>query len=162
MNLDTMTHKTHWEIEKYKVINGVKAPVPYNVEAFDGNVLLNEGINNLLSIICLGTGTPYDDANAYIGVGDSSTAAAAAQTGLQAATNKAWAAMSTGYPQAGTSQQMIFKAEFEDGEAEFAWNEFSVGNASADAGQNLNRKVSSMGTKGSGEYWAIICTITMS
>ena len=154
---DMATHRTVWTLEKRHIWESE----PYAVETFEGNLLLNEGITHLLTLGIGGGGTVYSNANAYIGVGDSSTAAAASQTGLQAVTNKAWAAMEATYPQV-SNQSIIFRSVFGDGTAEFAWNEFSVGNSNDDSGENLNRKVSAKGTKTSGESWTITCTITLS
>ena len=154
---DTATHRTVWTIEKRRITEAE----PYAIETFEGNLLLNEGITLLLTLGMGGAGTAWDNAAAYIGVGDSSTAAAAAQTGLQAAVNKAWEAMEATYPQV-SSQSIIFRSIFEDGDGEFAWNEFSVGNSNDDSGENLNRKVEAKGTKTSGESWTITCTITLS
>jgi len=153
-----LSHSTHWKLEKRRVWE----PAPYEVSEWDGNLSLNEGLNLVASLICGGAGTAYAEANTYIGVGDSSTAAAASQTALQAATNKFWQVMDTGYPTYGTSQQIVFKATFADGDAEFAWNEYTVSNAATDAGVNLLRKVGSKGTKASGEEWALTITYTLS
>jgi len=154
---DYGTHHTVWEIQKRRIGEAQ----PYAIERFEGNCLLNEGITLLLTLAMGGAGTVYSNANAYIGVGDSNTAASAAQTGLQAASNKAWAGMEATYPQV-SNQSIIFRSVFDDGEAEFAWNEFSVGNSNDDSGQNLNRKVEAKGTKAEGEAWTITCTITLS
>jgi len=154
---DMATHRTVWTLEKRHIWESE----PYAVETFEGNLLLNEGITNLLTLGIGGGGTVYSNANAYIGVGDSSAAAAASQTGLQAASNKAWAGMEATYPQV-SSQSVIFRSVFGDGVAEFAWNEFTVGNSNDDTGENLNRKVEAKGTKTAGESWTITCTITLS
>lgn len=154
---DMATHRTVWTLEKRHIWESE----PYAVETFEGNLLLNEGITNLLTLAMGGAGTAYGNATAYIGVGDSSTAAAATQTGLQAASNKAWAAMEATYPQV-SNQSIIFRSVFGDGTAEFAWNEFSVGNSNDDSGENLNRKVVAKGTKSPGESWTLTCMITLS
>lgn len=154
---DMATHRTVWTLEKRHIWESE----PYAVETFEGNLLLNEGITHLLTLGIGGAGTAYGNATAYIGVGDSSTAAAATQTGLQAASNKAWAAMEATYPQV-SNQSIIFRSVFGDGTAEFAWNEFSVGNSNDDSGENLNRKVVAKGTKSPGESWTLTCMITLS
>lgn len=159
---DGITHKTEFLLEKFRVVNGLKYPVPYAVERFEKNLGLNEGLNVIASLICGGAGTPYDSANAYIGVGDSSTAAAASQTGLQAPTNKAYAGMEAGYPTFGTNQQIVWRASFADGEAQFAWNEFTIENANLGLGAPLLRKVESKGTKTAGEIWELTVTVTFS
>lgn len=126
-----------------------------------GNLLLNEGINALWTLVAGGSETAYNNANAELGVGDSSAAEAATQTDLQAATNKLFKAMDASYPTYGTSQKITFRATFTGSEANFAWNEFSVRNGNA-ANKNLNRKVSSQGTKTSGQTWQVTLDITLS
>lgn len=91
-------------------------------------------------------------------LGDSSTAAAAGQTDLQAASNKTWKAMDATYPTAGTSQQAVFRSTFATGDANYAWNEFAVRRSTGTL--LLNRGVSSMGTKTSAGTW--VATVTMS
>src|SRR6185437_10619267 len=128
-----------------------------------GNILLNAGINELWTLAAGSGGTLYNNANAFIGVGDSSVAAAATQTGLQAATNKTYKAMDASFPTFGTSQLVTFQATFGSVDANYAWNEFSVRNASSEAsGQALNRLVSAQGTKTSGQTWQVQIQITLS
>ena len=95
--------------------------------------------------------TALNNANARIGVGDSSTAAAATQTGLQASTNKTYQAMDSTFPTYGTSQQIVFRATFAAGSANYAWKEFTVDNGTT----TLNRLVSTQGTKTSGQSWQL-------
>jgi len=69
-------------------------------EKWEGNLGLQEGRQELIDIICgLGTPTKWDNTNARLGVGDSNTAPAETQTGLQAAVNKSWKGMDATYPQ---------------------------------------------------------------
>ena len=157
---ETGFHHTIAVTEKYKPIGGEM--VLYERSVDEGNVLLNEGINNLLTLAEGAGGNPYSNATAFIGVGDSATAAAAAQTGLQAASNKAWAAMEATFPTFGTSQQIVFKASFASGVGNFEWLEYSVGNSNDDSGENLNRATFSKGTKVVGEVWTLTVTITLS
>jgi hypothetical protein len=58
----------------------------YDLLRFNGNLLLNAGINVAWGLVCGAGGTAFNNANAFIGTGDSSTAEAATQTGIQAAT----------------------------------------------------------------------------
>lgn len=102
--------------------------------------------------------TRFDNAHAYLGVGDSSTAYAAAQTDLQAATNKLRKAMDIGYPSR-SGNVLTWRATFTTAEANYAWNERGIFNASA-AGQMLSRKVVSLGTKTSANSWQLTCTDT--
>ena len=126
-----------------------------------GNILVNAGINALWTLVCGTGGTKFDNTNAYLGVGDSNTAAAAGQTDLQAATNKLRVAMNASYPTYGTSQQAVWQSDFTSAQANYAWEEFAVFNAST-AGTMLNRKTSSQGTKTSGQTWRLTLTITLS
>jgi len=131
------------------------------VSEFEGNLLLNEGIQAMWDLVC-GIGSPaaYSNANAQIGVGDSSAAEAATQTDLQASTNKLFKAMESGYPSR-TNQTMTFRSVFGSAEANYAWAEFSVRNGGT-ADKNMNRKVSAQGTKASGQTWTVDIAITLS
>ncbi|NVM56682.1 MAG: hypothetical protein HWN51_00985 [Desulfobacterales bacterium] len=126
-----------------------------------GNCLLKEGINALFTQICSSGGTKWDNANARLGGGDSTTAEDSNQNGLQAATNKLWKGMMAGFPTYGTSEKATWKSEFLGGEANYAWEEFTVVNAADDTGDNLNRKVSPQGTKTSGQVWELSLEISL-
>lgn len=171
-------HRTPlWNIHKFRdhrdrVYKAGRAglPLKYLLDNFEligalnipNNVLLNEGINELWALVA-GTGaTKFDNGNAYLGVGDSSAAADATQTGLQASTNKLYKGMDTSYPTYGSSQIATWRATFGGSDANFAWNEITVANGNADAAKNLNRKVQSMGTKASGTSWVASLQITLS
>jgi hypothetical protein len=129
-------------------------------ESFGPNLLLNEGIAALLNLLIGAAETAFSNANAYLGVGDSTTAASASQTGLQAATNKLYKAMAASYPQI-SGQTVTWRAEFGDAEANFSWQEFTVASGNSDAADNLNRKVQDLGTKASGT-WTLDLAITFS
>lgn len=103
--------------------------------------------------------TAFNNANAYIGVGDSTTAFSASQTDLQASTNKLRKAMDSGYPTR-SNNTMTFRSTFGTSEANFAWNEWGVFNASS-GGTMLNRKVESLGTKTSAQSWQITVDVTL-
>lgn len=111
------------------------------------------------AIINDGPPTFFNNANAYIGVGDSTTAFAAAQTDLQAATNKLRKAMDATFPTRAVNV-LTFKSTFVGADANFAWNEFGVFNA-ASAGTMLVRKVESHGTKASGDSWSFTVSVTV-
>ena len=131
------------------------------VSEFEPNLLLNEGITALANLLVGNAETNFGNANAYLGVGDDNTAAAAGQTGLQAAVNKLYKAMEATYPQI-ASQTIIWRAVFGSSEANFDWREFTVANGNSDAADNLNRKVSTQGTKASGQTWTLDLAITFS
>lgn len=155
-------YRTKWAVRKYANQADYEAGrLMAEPEEIDGNILLNEGITALLTLLIGGGGTAFNNANAYIGVGDSSTAESAAHTGLQASSNKAYVAMSATYPQV-SGQSVAFRSAFDGTTANFAWNEFTVANGNSDSATNLNRKVSSQGTKASGQVWTIDLTITLS
>lgn len=104
--------------------------------------------------------TPFNNANTYIGVGDSTTAFAAGQTDLQAATNKLRKAMDATYP-SGASNVITFRSTFATTDANWAWQEWGIFNASS-AGTMLSRKVESLGTKTSAQTWQFTATLTFS
>ena len=131
---------------------------PYEVIIGEGNCLLNSGIDEMWDLICGDSANHFSNAGAQIGVGDSTTAASPSQTDLQAATNKTYKAMDSGYPTS-TSQKATFKASFGASEANYAWNEWVVKQATS--GKCLNRKVESLGTK-SGGTWTLQVDITLS
>lgn len=176
---DRLGWKAYWRIDKFRdptgeIANLMQAGLStlaaldrfadrfIGTEEIDANLALNEGLGELIDIICgLGSPTKWDSANARLGVGDSTTAASASQTGLQAATNKAYKAMDSTWPQR-TDQTAEWRATFGASEANFAWEEYTVVNASDDAGKNLNRKVASKGTKAANETWTLSLQITFS
>ena len=130
------------------------------IEVVPGNMLMNEGIQELWDLaIAAGGTTAYNNANADIGVGDSATAEVATQTDLQASTNKLFKAMVATYPQR-TNQSVDFRSDFLTAEANYAWAEWSVRNGST-RNKNLNRKVQALGTKTTGT-WTLTATITIS
>ena len=101
--------------------------------------------------------TALNNANAFIGVGDSSTAFAVGQTDLQAASNKHREAMDATYPQR-SGAVVTYKATFEAADAQFAWAEWGLFDAST-SGTMISRKVESHGTKAADE-WALTITLT--
>jgi hypothetical protein len=146
--IEKIQQNSIWKIARYaseedkktrKVYSKKQALRLFGAEQFTtikGNLLLNEGINELFALICSATGTKFDNTNAYLGVGDSATAADATQTGLQAAANYLYKAMEAGFPTYGTAQKATWKSSFGSAEANFAWNEFTVCNTGANTGKN--------------------------
>jgi len=101
----------------------------------------------------------FTNALAYLGVGDSNTIFNAAQTDLQAASNKLRKAMDATFPTRATNE-ITFQSTFGTSEANFTWNEWGTFNAAA-AGTMLNRKVESLGTKTAAQSWQLNVTITV-
>lgn len=124
---------------------------PYEVVQGDYNAMVDNGINALLLLLVGGGGTAYNNANARLGVGDSSTAWATTQTDLQAATNKLRNVMKATYPVTGTKKQ-TFASDFATGEANWVWNEWGIFNSNTANTGMLSRKVESLGTKSSGTW----------
>ncbi len=120
--------------------------------------LTDAGRNFMVQSTIAAAGTPFSNANSYIGVGDSTTAFSAAHTDLQAASNKLRKAMDATYPSGG-SNVITFRSTFATGDANFAWQEWGVFNASS-AGTMLSRKVESLGTKTSAQTWQFTVTLT--
>ena len=161
MIVEHMFHDVTWKIERYANDKDYVKGKPYNITEFDGNLLLNEGIQLLEDKLIAAGGTAYNNANAYIGVGDSDTAAVATQTGLQAATNKKYVGMDDTYPSR-SSQTITWRATFASADGNFDWNEFTLANGDSNSDTNLNRKVSDQGTKVSGQSWVISLTLVIS
>lgn len=110
--------------------------------------------------------TFFNAANAAIGVGDSTTAAAATQTNLQG-TNRLRKGMNAGFP-AHTDGVVVgaktiqYQATFGTSEANWAWQEVATFNSAVDAtGRMLNRKVESLGTKTSASSWQVTVSIAL-
>jgi hypothetical protein len=121
--------------------------------------LTNTGRDHLAAASIGEAVTPFNNANAYIGVGDSSTAFNAGQTDLQAATNKLRKAMDATYPSR-AGNVLSFRSTFGTSDANFAWNEWGVFNAGS-GGTMMNRKVESLGTKTSAQSWQITVQLTL-
>lgn len=139
-------------------LDWLKNTIPYEVIEHEDNCLLNTGIDEMWNLIVGDSANHFSEAKATIGVGDSATAAAAAQTDLQAAANKDYHAMEAGYPTS-TTQKATFKASFGAGHAEYAWNEWVI--KQADSAICLNRKVDALGTKAAGT-WTLTVSVTLS
>lgn len=120
--------------------------------------LVDAGRNHMVQATIGAAVTAFNNANAYIGVGDSSTAHSVSQTDLVAATNKMRKAMDATYPSGG-SNVITFRSTFATGDANWAWQEWGVFNASS-SGTMLNRKVESLGTKTNTQTWQFTVTLT--
>ena len=171
----------HWSVHKFydhrdRVAKAGRQglPMSYLMENFElietplkfhGNCLLNEGINELWSLVAGTGGVKFDAGNAYIGVGDDATAADPTDTALKGAANagthKLYVAMDGSYPTYGTSQKTTWRSTFTTAQANFHWQEITVANGDADDHDNLNRKVQDMGTKASGSTWIPTLEVTL-
>jgi hypothetical protein len=123
----------------------------------------------------------FNNAQAVTGVGDSSTAAAAGQFDLQAASNRLWVAMDATFPTlpAATVNQIVFRSTYGSAQGNYAWNEFAIANdngsnvtipgsaarsavSGANNGNLLDRVVSAQGTKTVGQTWVPTMTLSIS
>jgi hypothetical protein len=168
--------KIKWRLEKYNGLDAheIAGAAPDEVVEHEGNLLMYGGVSCLWQTL-IGNGTAtagqsltyFSNANAAIGVGDSSTAAAATQTDLQASTNKLRVAMNSSYPThtdgvSSGAATITFQSSFGTTQANYAWAEVAIFNsATAGIGRMLNRLVQSFGTK-SGGTWSMTVTVTIS
>jgi hypothetical protein len=162
--------RAEWKLEKF---HGDDTDAdPYEVIEGIGNLLMYGGASCLWECL-IGDGTSsggasltyFDNAHAYIGVGDSTTAEAATQTDLQASSNKLRKAVDATFPSHsdGTTSgaaTITFKATFATTDANFHWQEWGIFNGSS-GGRMLNRKVTDLGTKTSASAWAFTVTLTL-
>lgn len=112
---------------------------------------------NFLAQAATGQGTFFNEANAYLGVGNGTVAFNVAQKDLQGAYSVR-KGMDAGYPVV-EAPTLTFKATFATGEANFDWREWGVFNA-ATGGTMLNRVVESNGTKQDNQTWVLEVAIT--
>jgi hypothetical protein len=140
---------------------------PVEVVRSTGNLLMNAGAQRLIDQLIGATTLPFDNTHARLGVGNSSTAAVATHTDLQAAAgagNRQFKMVDATFPSR-ASQTVTFKATFAAGEAQFAWLEWCIDRGTADGttvtAPMFNRKVpvGGLGTKGA-VSWALTVTIT--
>lgn len=150
---------------------------PYDVIERENNLLMYGGASvQWQTLIGNGTATAgqvltyFNNAQAAIGVGDSTTAAAATQTNLQGTTNvtdRIRKAMDSTYPihtdgTTSAANSIVFRSTFATTDANFAWQEWGVFNSATDAtGRMLNRKVESLGTKTSAASWQMAVTLSL-
>ncbi len=161
MKHDVVRWHCRWELRKWhgRGAHEATAAPPAEVVAGEGNLLTTGGASALWAALTGGAGTAFSSANAHLGVGDSSAAESAAQTDLQAATNKQRKGMQPGYP-ALNGNQVTFRSLFGQSDANFSWNEWGLFN-SAGGGTMLNRKVQSLGTKTSSATWQFTVTLSL-
>jgi hypothetical protein len=189
--MDSLEWKCVSHVEKFEgdiswqMDNGLLVPTqdgeivtPYDEVEHTGNMLVYGG-SSIQWQTLIGNGTTtagqeltfFNNANAAIGVGDSSTAAALTQTALQAATNRLYKAMDATYPlhtdsdSVAGARDCVFRSTFATGDANWAWNEWGVFNSTThNTGRMLNRVASAglLGTKTSSATWVLTVTLTLS
>lgn len=158
---DQAHYRARWMIRRWaSEADYLAGKDPHSISEFEKNLLLNEGINELWTILCSSGGTKFDNTNARLGVGNSATAAAATDTALLGASTL-FKAMDGGFPTFGTLQKATWRSTFQSADANFAWEEFTVDNGATPL-KNLNRKVSAQGMKVAGQVWELTLEITLS
>jgi hypothetical protein len=158
---------------KELMLPGHELIVPDDVIEVDGNLLMYGGASCLWQCL-IGNGTAttaqtltfFKTSEAYLGAGDSNTAAAATQTDLQAASNKLRKGMDSTNPthtDATTSgaASIVFVSTFITTDANWAWEEVGTFNRATSGGRMLNRKVQTLGTKTSAGTWVLTETLTL-
>jgi hypothetical protein len=156
--------KERWNIWRYKNDDDFCAarewlnPFAFCMDysEFHGNLALNEGAETIIDALTgLASITQYSNANARLGVGNSSAVAADTQTGLQGGSTE-FVAMDTSYPlKSGTGNDtLVVQSVFSAALGNFAWEEFTCDNGST-PNKNLNRLVSSQGVKSSPQSWTL-------
>lgn len=162
---ENVTVNIKWKIEKFKAKDSEeiakKDLKPFETVESEKDILQHEGIIAIAYLIA-GVGsakTAWNNANARIGVGNSATEPSDTDGGLLGA-SKTYKAMNATYPQLSGDHDIVFQSDFIDGEAEYAWNEETIVNAATDAGDNLCRQNTALGTKPAGQTWRVTGTVT--
>jgi hypothetical protein len=170
---DPAQWRVEWKVAKFdgdwtgEQIDAGEAPAPFEVIEDEGNLLLIGGASVLWECL-IGNGTAtaaqaltyFNNGNARIGVGTSSTAEADTQTALTAGV---FQGMDATYPlhtdSTGTtgSKTITWRATYGSAAANQAWNEWCVDNGT----RLLNRKVAANGTKASGQTWQFTVTVSL-
>lgn len=99
----------------------------------------------------------FNQTNARIGVGDSTTVFSQTQTDLQAATNKLRHSLDSAPVR--TNNTIDYTATFGTSEANFAWNEIALFNSASGDYMATRRTLTGFGTKTSTEAWTVTLTV---
>jgi hypothetical protein len=151
------------EMEAQRILREREILPIHLAESF--NALVTVGLQLWEDLLIGAGGTVFNNANAALGVGDSSTAFAVGQTNLQGAvnvTNRIRKAMDATFPSR-AANVITFRSTFATTDANFVWNEWAFFNNVTDgSGTMLNRAVANLGTKTSASAWQFIATETLS
>ncbi|WP_063039743.1 hypothetical protein [Nocardia pseudovaccinii] len=155
---------------------GLKRFTPDDIHHEDGNLLTTAGLGRLTSLFEGAGGAVFNNAQAIIGVGSSSTAAAVGDTALGgngSTTTAYYQGADASYPtQSGGT--INCNSTFGTGNANFAWNEWclAIATGTLTAGGTLasvgtspvmfNHKIASLGTKASGAIWTLQASCSIS
>lgn len=166
-----------WDGDLLVPVKAGEIAEPYDVVEKEHNALFYGGSSALWRCLT-GNGTAtagsvdtfFNNANAALGVGDSTTANTLTGNDLLAATNKLRVGMDATYPTiaaAGTAlsnRDLAFRSTFSTSQANWAWEEWGVFNSpTAATGRMLNRvNAAALGTKTSAATWVLTVTLTLS
>lgn len=120
--------------------------------------LTNDVCDLITSALVDDSYTPFDNSNAAIGVGDSTTDFSSSQSDLQGS-NEVRKGMNSDYPTIdpdgdGSDSKIRFESTFDKSEANFKWEEWGVFNDSGSgSGTMLNREVEFIGEKTDKAQW---------
>lgn len=126
--------------------------------------LTNAGRDAICGLIIADGTTSYAQANAYLSVGDSTTAFANTQTELQAVTNRT---RKNATSASRATNVLTFVTTYASADANYSWQEFGTFNAvgaggpPVTGGTMLHRVVSNQGTKVAGQSWQLTMTLTI-
>lgn len=142
---------------------------PYLVTEVIGNLITNAGWTRLMNLLTnQGATQAFDATHTRIGVGNSNTAEAYADTDLGASAGSAnrWFQLVSGAGTLGT-RTLAWSATFGTSDGNFAWNEFGIDQGTASGNTVtavfLNHKAGiAQGTKASGQTWTATATLTFS
>lgn len=121
--------------------------------------LTDAAVTEIAQMIINDSPTPYENANSYVGVGDSTDVFDATENDLQAPTNKLRVAVDATFPSR-VGDVLTFQSTFATGQANWAWEEWATFNH-ATTGTMLQRKVESLGTKTSAQSWELNVDLTV-
>lgn len=134
---------------------------------------LTKAMRDLLGQLIIGAGTSFvfDNAKAFLLVGDSTGAFGSTQNAMgSSGASFDKSSMDAGYPQYSVTSDavvpaMIFRSTFSTAQANFHWQEWGVRNGSGSgsatsSGVMLNRVVADLGTKTNVQTWQLTATIT--
>lgn len=166
MDMHLWVWKPTYMIRRFEDFEAHARDDPYSVSRFGDNVLLKLGRHAIQTLITGGSLSsggsvvyPYSNANARLGVGNSSAEENEAHNGLQG-TSTEYGPMDTSYPTV-TGTVATYRTTFEANEANFDWKEFALRNTVSANGQNMFRKVSNQGTKAEGQLWELTVAVDL-
>lgn len=190
MNHDSIKWQPHARVDKYspEVVRELTEHLGYeptsadfarmeitpnSVVEVDGNLLTTAGLQRLTNLIIGSGAQAMTSTRTAVGVGATSTSETVSDTALAANGGSAYYNVVDSAPTA-VNGVLTCVCTYGSGVANFAWNEWcwAITNGTITPGatlasiattpQMINRKVASMGTKGSGATWVFTTTVTLS